>query len=253
MVIKTERFELRLDENTLVRIDEWRAQQPDLPSRAEAMRRLVELGIGRSQHQSVDFSDGEKLLLLMMRDLYRHLHVTDAESDPEFIAEVIFGGHFWAPKWKLAGVFHDHEDDPRDLRWVLNILEMWDRIEAGYERLSKKDRAVIERVAAPFGKHVRFPGFDGNSEAAALGIAWFLVNKMERFSRFAGRELNAHMPTRDTYERMLSVFEPMRKNLLGAELGVAELTELLKAQLHPDWRASPREAVPPRRTSSASI
>jgi uncharacterized protein YfbU (UPF0304 family) len=237
VVVKTERFELRLDEDTVARIDNWRALQADLPSRAEAMRRLVELGIGRSQHESVRFTDGEKLLLLMMRDLYRHLHVTNAESDPEFIAEVIFGGHFWAPKWKLLGVFHDHEDDPRDLHWVLNVLDMWDRIEAGYERLSKKDRIAIARDAAPLGEHVRFPGFDGNNEAAALGIASFLVNKMERFSRFAKRDLNSHLPTRDTYQRMLKVFEPMRKNLVGRELGAAQITELLKAEFHPDRRS----------------
>ena len=29
-------------------IDEWRRQQPDLPSRAEAMRRLIERGLKQS-------------------------------------------------------------------------------------------------------------------------------------------------------------------------------------------------------------
>ena len=42
---KTERFEMRMDPETLSRIDEWRRKQADLPSRAEAMRRLVELGL----------------------------------------------------------------------------------------------------------------------------------------------------------------------------------------------------------------
>jgi len=39
---KTERFEMRLDEATIKRIDDWRRAQPDLPSRAEAIRRLVD-------------------------------------------------------------------------------------------------------------------------------------------------------------------------------------------------------------------
>ncbi len=41
----TERFEMRYPPELLVRIDEWRRIQPDLPPRAEAIRRLVELGL----------------------------------------------------------------------------------------------------------------------------------------------------------------------------------------------------------------
>jgi uncharacterized protein len=45
MAIKTERFEMRLDVESVERIDEWRRKEPDLPSRAEAIRRLVDLGL----------------------------------------------------------------------------------------------------------------------------------------------------------------------------------------------------------------
>lgn len=40
--MKSERFEMRVSEELLDRVDEWRRQQADLPSRAEAMRRLIE-------------------------------------------------------------------------------------------------------------------------------------------------------------------------------------------------------------------
>lgn len=43
--MKTERFELRLSSELLARIDEWRRNQPDLPTRSEAIRRLVESGL----------------------------------------------------------------------------------------------------------------------------------------------------------------------------------------------------------------
>jgi len=39
------RFEIRLQSELSVKIDGWRRQQPDLPSRAEAARRLIELGL----------------------------------------------------------------------------------------------------------------------------------------------------------------------------------------------------------------
>ena len=35
--MKTERFEMRMDRETLENVDTWRADQPDLPSRAEAV------------------------------------------------------------------------------------------------------------------------------------------------------------------------------------------------------------------------
>lgn len=38
----TERFQLRVSKNFLKRVDEWRRKQPDLPTRSEAIRRIVE-------------------------------------------------------------------------------------------------------------------------------------------------------------------------------------------------------------------
>lgn len=233
MAAMGERFELRLDEDTLSRIDSWRKEQSDLPSRSEAIRRLIETGLIRNSSENVRFSDGEKLLLLMMKDLFEHVGIKDPDSDPQFIADVIYGGHYWAPKWVQTGVFHDHSDDPRDLRFVLDVLDMWDYIERGYDRLTKKDKAAIERDAAPLGKHVRFSGFDGNNESSQMGIARFLVEKMGRFSRFKGRDLNSHMPTRAAHEGMLRAFMPMRDDLIGDDLDAQQITTLLLARKHP--------------------
>jgi hypothetical protein len=41
----TQRFELRIPADFFQAIDSWRRRQEDLPSRAEAIRRLVELGL----------------------------------------------------------------------------------------------------------------------------------------------------------------------------------------------------------------
>lgn len=38
-------FQMRVSEAFLRTLDDWRRSQPDLPSRAEAVRRLVEIGI----------------------------------------------------------------------------------------------------------------------------------------------------------------------------------------------------------------
>jgi hypothetical protein len=43
MALKNDRpFQMRVSDDWLRTIDDWRRQQPDLPSRAEAIRRLVD-------------------------------------------------------------------------------------------------------------------------------------------------------------------------------------------------------------------
>ncbi len=42
---KSDRFELRLHPSTLEKIDAWRRASSDIPSRSEAVRRLVEMGL----------------------------------------------------------------------------------------------------------------------------------------------------------------------------------------------------------------
>ena len=41
-------FQMRVSEDFLRSIDDWRRQQPGLPSRAEAIRRLTEAGLGKA-------------------------------------------------------------------------------------------------------------------------------------------------------------------------------------------------------------
>ena len=228
----SERFEMRVDESLLQRIDSWRSEQTDMPGRAEAVRRILEDGLSRSSKESVQISDGEKLLLLMLGDVYKHLKVK-GESDPDFIAQVIYGGHYWAPRWRMTGVFHDYHDDTRDLHFVVDVLDMWSFIEEAYARLSKKDKEALEKEAEPFGANPRFLGFDGNNEAQLIGIARFLVDDMDRFTTFKKREMNSHMPTVEGYSRMLSVFEPIRKTLDGHGLSLAQLVKVLNARRYP--------------------
>lgn len=235
MVPKTERFEMRLDEEMLRRVDEWRGSQDDPPTRSEAVRRLLELALSQGDKDSVYFSDGEKLLLLAMKDLYKAVGIKGGDTvDMDFVSEVIYGGHYWAPRWQMTGVFHDHVDRATDLRFVIDVLDMWDFLERGYAKLSKQDKELVAQKAEPFGKNVKFPGFDGNNEAELVGIARFLVTEMERFTRFAKRDLNSHFPTRATYARMLSVFESLRSRLDGRDLTAQEIAQVLVAKRHPE-------------------
>ena len=68
---------------------------------------------------------------------------------------------------------------------VVSILDMWDMLETSYQRLSKEDKAKVEKEAEPFGKNVQFRGFDGNNESEYMNVARFLVDDLDRFSAFA--------------------------------------------------------------------
>ncbi len=236
MQAKTERFEMRLDQGTLDKIDLWRAGQGDIPSRAEAARRLMEAGMGVSDGRGIRFSGGEKLILIMLCDLYKHLKIS-GEIDPGFVASAIFGGHNWGLSWEYSGLFHDHVDSDSVVSEVVDVLDMWSLMENGYASLSETDKQRIAVEADPFGKHVVFSGFDGNNETEHYSVARFMIDDLERFSGFKGRELNSHAPLMESYRRMLALFEPMRRTLIGIELSASQIIDLLKERMHPDRRS----------------
>ena len=231
MMMKTERFEMRLDHETLQSVDTWRNDQPDRPSRAEAMRRLVDAGLSVSEKEAISISDGEKLILMMLCDRYIHQEV-NGEVDPEFVNEAISCGHYWALDWKYD-LFHGHVDSPRVVSEVVAVLDMWSFVESSYEKLSTNDQERIRSEADPFDE--KFPGFAGNDEAYHLAIANFMINNLGRFGRFKGRNLNSHFPYIIDYQRMLIVFNPIPMRARGA-LSASQIIDLLNAQRPPEWK-----------------
>jgi uncharacterized protein YfbU (UPF0304 family) len=226
MNIKSERFEMRFDASTLGRIDDWRdINHPNAP-RSEAIRALVDAGLGKSGQPK--FSDGEKLIAHMLCDLMKHLKV-NSDMNPDFIEAVLVGGHYWALDWEYPGVYHSHQDHYPNVEEVVNVLDMWSFIEEGFLALDEPSRAKLAEDAKPFGTYVTFSGFDSQSESEHVSIARFLVEKMDRFSIFRGRDFNSHAPLRARYMAMYEVFNPIRATLWGRKLSVSELTRLLNA------------------------
>jgi uncharacterized protein YfbU (UPF0304 family) len=232
----TERFEMRLGQSVLEEVDAWRARQVDIPSRSEAVRRLVLAGLGETgEDRRIRLSDGEKLMLVMLCQLFKQLKL-DSDVDPEFVESAIDGGHYWALEWEYPGIFHGYEAKKEVVTEVVDVLDMWSFLESAFRKLSKKDKGRVATEAAPFGKRVLFDGFGGNFESEHLGVARFLIDKLDRFSDFKARELNAHMPMLDTYRRMLSVFAPIRRTLTGGDLSADQMIEILSTMLHPSRR-----------------
>lgn len=230
----TERFEMRIESELLERLDNWRKAEEDSPSRAEAVRRLMEAGLAHDTRGRQPYlSDGEKLIALMLTDVIEKLGIK-SDTDTQLVKNVIYGGHYWALGWEMPGIFHGHIDKRSRVNFVVNVLDMWDRLEEGFEKLSDQDKARLENAAGLFGKDVRFPGFDGNNETEYMSIARFVIDDLRRFSRFQSRknDLNSHHPTLDAYAAMHQVFEPMRRTLeFGKAMTVDQLAQVINA-----WR-----------------
>lgn len=174
----------------------------------------------------------EKLTLIMLSEIYEKLGSGDSyEIDPNFVKSAIYSDNTWALDWRYGGVFYEKTDpNPPEVTEVVDILDMWDFIEMSYEELSADEKKELAAKAEPFGKHVKFRGFDGNNETEYLSIADFLINELDRFSRFKDRDLNSHAPSLATYARMYKVFEPIFKDLDGRDLDVDELAAILNAK-----------------------
>src|SRR5260370_848855 len=170
MTTKTERFEMRLDQSVLDRVDAWRARQSDLPSRAEAIRRLIEDGLEEPDPKDFRPTNPEKLMMWMLSEIMKGQK--NCEKDTvELIQAAIYGGHFWALDWELTGIMHNHVDSKKAVRLVGDVLDMWEFIERAYKGFSAANKKRIATEVGPWGKDPKFIGSDGNTEREYASIA----------------------------------------------------------------------------------
>ena len=183
-------------------------------------------------------SPTEKFILSMLCDLARDRN--DRKGiDPDFVQYAIGGGHYWALGWKYPDIFGGRPDSPDLVREVVDILDMWTVIEHHYDHLEETDKARVVSEAAPYDTDVKFAGFYPNEESSHKSIAEFLIEHIDNYPRFKGRDLITTRPVVDWYRRMLKVYEPMYKFLLAGQnknLSASDIVSLLLEQVHPDYR-----------------
>ena len=236
--MQSERFEMRMDRATIEQLDQWRATQPELPSRAEAVRRLVHAGLVASADDDMRPTLSEKLILSMLCDLARDRN--DRERiDPDFVQYAIAGGHYWAIGQKYPDALGGRPDSPELVREVADILEMWNVLEYHFDHLGESDKGRVASEAAPYGTDVKFTGFYANEETPHLSVAEFLIEQIGNYPRFKGRSLNTTRPVVDWYRRMLQVYQSMQESLLAGRnrsLSASDIAALMLEQVHPDNR-----------------
>lgn len=174
----------------------------------------------------MNITNGEKIILLMLSELYDKLAI-EGEIEPDFIRLAIISDNTWSIPWKYTGIPFEKNETPKVVTEVLNILDMWSLIERSYKDLSNDDKETIIKKEELSEDMFIFEGFDGNNEPEYMGTASFLVNELNRFEEFKNRDFNSHYPTIESYQRMLTIFEPIFKSLNYRMLSKQQLIDIM--------------------------
>jgi uncharacterized protein YfbU (UPF0304 family) len=121
----------------------------------------------------------------------------------------------WRIHWRYTGVFPEPEEDTSPIvQEIADFLHMWSCIEAGFEALDASGQMAFR--ADPDLVPPVFQGFDGTREGEYQGTARYMIEHLECFAAFAGRDLEAHHPVVADYRRILKAFNPVWEPIDGA-------------------------------------
>lgn len=120
--------------------------------------------------------------------------------------------------WIFENVWDDLSED--ECRKVLDALDLYRGIVLSFVELKEKDGLTESKV--------RFPGFDGNNEAAYLAYARYFIVDLGRYKELIqGQEypdFNSHTPMLKTYEQRFYLWDSWnRPNNMSA----TQICELL--------------------------
>lgn len=171
-------------------------------------------------------SNGEKLILVMMSEIYEKLGIK-GELDPRFIKASIFDNQLWGLRWKYEGILQSDEPNPPEVDETTDILDMYRMMGDAFKGLPPTDQADVKKQAGHNTSYLDFPGFDGNNDAHFF-IAKFLVEELGRYQERKGSEMNSHTSSSiDRYRQMLPVFKKARGRSGGGGLTKQEIIDIL--------------------------
>ncbi len=174
-------------------------------------------------------SHGEKLILLMLCDIYEKLNITNS-FNPEIIEEAIRTGNIWAINRKYR-VSAEADIPESDVIFVCNVLDMYTSLNYSYNLLSVEEKKKLSSELGIHGEkeNFNFPGFDGNHEFEYGSIACML-HKIGRY-KSQNVTVNSHTPKVGMYKRMLHVFTPLLElDSNDSGLSYESLKEVMRAQ-----------------------
>ena len=226
----TERFETRLSDDLLARVDQWRGRQEGLPNRSEAVRRLLERALAAAEKSPFDvsFSAGERVIIGILQEHYERTSQPSALAD--LAIEALATGNYWALPFERHALFQG--DDPTayaDAQEVMRILDMYTMLERSYANLPVSEQKELASEFDLASEGIWFRGFDANEEGVQFSIARLLIEMLGRWSHFKEREMNSHFPELPRYRKMLRKFQGIPQAVRLHNLHRNEIARVLDA------------------------
>ena len=117
---------------------------------------------------------------------------------------------------------------PEIVREVFQIMSMWLAFEDAIAKLKPAQKRSLEDQAKADGCSLDFLGFDKNYEAEHCSVATYVARIWNDYERYAGRDLNSHMPVLEKHRAMVVKFGATK-----GPLKFKDLQALLRAQIGP--------------------
>jgi uncharacterized protein len=175
----------------------------------------------------MNLSDGEKLILVMLSEIYKHLKINH-EINPDLVMSSIFSNQTWGLKWEYGELFNSPGENPPVVEETCNILNMYRALTPSFERLSPADQKRVIDESKPFDDYIKFQGFDFNNDPHA-GVLSYLVKDLKRYDELNGVALNSHSAlTLRTYRAMLKNYQPMIESYSTVGLNSDQIIQILK-------------------------
>lgn len=182
----------------------------------------------------IEFTQKERFQLSLQFQILERLVPEEADYFSRVRAIVEHGYEYHYDE--LVEYIYDGDDKMtrEECSEVLEILSMFDAINIACQRHPNAERD------ANWAR--RFWGFDGNNEGKQLGYAQFFIERLQRFVNLPRRPgldgFNSHMPTLETYRRMLDIWRAVPLDERYANLGIGIVDAILAGAVHPEQRGN---------------
>lgn len=174
----------------------------------------------------MQLSDGEKLILVMLSDLHKHLEIR-GEVNPDLVKASINRNQLWGLRWEYEGLLNPpiNTKNPPAVDETAEILQMFTWIKHSFSKLTQAEQHSVNQAVGS-NANLGFPGFDGNNDEH-YHIANYMIEDLGRFDEYVGANLNSHsIGSLPKYRRMLPVYMRVRR---GDPMNAQELIDILNA------------------------
>lgn len=165
-------------------------------------------------------SNSERLITVMLAEIMEALNL-NKELDPALIKTLVYNNDEWALSRKYPGIYESEAPSKEVVTETGDILWMWTIIESSIAKLTGD-----EAVEASNWHWNKFHGFDGNNDDH-YGVAHTMINHLEEYQDFKGRNLNSHTQTTlPKYQSMNDKFMGYVRALQASPLSFSALKDL---------------------------